>query len=63
MIDSPCKNCKNRKLACQDHCPLYKEFKEKLNAMNEKKRAADQFNHYRCDKVRNPKIERERIHD
>lgn len=39
-IPSPCKGCEKRYQACSMQCETYKEYKDRVNAFNEKKRNA-----------------------
>lgn len=35
---SPCKDCKNRHPACHDFCDRYKEWKQRLEKVNEERK-------------------------
>ncbi len=37
-MDAPCKGCKTRHLGCHDDCPLYLEFRKKVEQANEDRR-------------------------
>lgn len=37
-MTSPCMNCKNRNITCHCNCAQYNEFREKVDAYNDKVR-------------------------
>lgn len=37
IIDSPCKDCRDRTLGCHGNCKKYKLWKEKLEEYNKRK--------------------------
>lgn len=39
-MENKCLDCKNRKVGCHSTCIHYKEFKEKVDRDNRKRRAA-----------------------
>ena len=42
MLNSPCRNCPDRKLKCHGNCSKYEKYKETVKAINaELKKAAE----------------------
>lgn len=57
LAKSPCMNCPDRCYKCHSSCEKYKTYTDKIQELN-KKRRADDFNDYYCEKYR--RIEKRR---